>query len=203
MDVAVLIDVSQSMKESDRKQLNGIFDKIVDKLGVSPKGSHMAIITFGSDAKLIFTLAEKKYHNAETLKEKAKEAILFPPPKEGTRTDLAVDLAVKNVFTKGGDRAKFRNVMIIFTDGKFWIDLKWDDRPEIDFDNRTKTLEVRKNQKFDLVFVKVFLLEMQISALFCIHLSHGQRRFKIKFGLSLILKHSSWFTFLNLYQLLE
>ena len=105
----------------------------------------MAIITFGSDANLIFTFSDNKYHNAVALKKKAKEVIFSKPAKEGTRTDLAEDLALKEVFTPtGGERDKFRNVMIILTDGKFWI-LPDDTKAEVYFDFTTKTQEVKKS----------------------------------------------------------
>ena len=133
------------MDSEERKTLTVIFNKIVDKLRVSPTGSHMALITFGSDAKSSFTFADRNYHNADTIKAKAKEAISYVPKHDGTRTDLAEDLAVKDVFTRsGGDRPSFGNVMIILTDGKFWINETWDKRAEVDFDVTTGILKVIK-----------------------------------------------------------
>ncbi|XP_058963457.2 cartilage matrix protein-like [Pocillopora verrucosa] len=144
LDVAVLIDVSKSMDSEERDQLTDIFNKIVDKLGVSPTGSHMALITFGSDAKSSFTFADRNYHNADTIKAKAAEAISDLQKQDGTRTDLAEDLAVKDVFTsRGGDRPSFGNVMIILTDGKFWINETWDKRAEVDFNVTTGILKRR------------------------------------------------------------
>lgn len=143
LDVAVLIDVSKSMDKTERGKLKNFFNSIVEELRVSPDGTHMAIITFGSDANLIFTFSDNKYHNAVALKEKAGEEISFEPAKEGTRTDLAEELAVKEVFTpEGGDRDNFRNVMIILTDGKYWKHPK-DTKPEVDFNVTTKTLETK------------------------------------------------------------
>ncbi|XP_066018929.1 coadhesin-like [Pocillopora verrucosa] len=102
----------------ERKTLTDTFKKIVDKLRVSPTGSHMALITFGSEAKSSFTFADRNYHNADTLKAKAKEAISYVPKHDGTRTDLAEDLAVKDVFTRsGGDRPSFEQRVKIIVAG--------------------------------------------------------------------------------------
>ena len=129
----------------ERGQLTAIFNGTVDKLGVSPTGSHMALITFGSDAKSSFTFADRNYHNADTIKAKAAEAISYLQKQDGTRTDLAEELAVKDVFTsRGGDRPTSGNVMIILTDGKFWINDAWDKRAKVDFNVTTGILEVIK-----------------------------------------------------------
>ena len=157
------------MDSEERGQLTDIFNKIVDKLRVSPTGSHMALITFGSDAKSSFTFADRNYHNADTIKAKAAEAISYVPKHDGTRTDLAEDLAVKDVFTsRGGDRPSFGNVMIILTDGKFWINETWDKRAEIDFNVTTRNLKVIKcNIEFSIVQgLFQLMLGMLISALF-------------------------------------
>ena len=143
MDVAVLADISQSMKPNDREELADIFVAIVDKLRVSSSGSHVAVITFGPSATVINTFADSEYYDAGTLKERASYEILHDPGKDGTRTDLAEDLAVNEVFTeKGGDRTNVANVMLVFTDGKFWINKTWDKEPEIPLSQSTKALKV-------------------------------------------------------------
>ena len=157
------------MDSEERDQLTDIFKKIVDKLRVSPTGSHMALITFGSDANCSFTFADRNYHNANTIKAKAAEAISCVPKLDGTRTDLAEDLAVKDVFTsRGGDRPSLGNVMIILTDGIFWINKTWDKRAEVDFDVTTAILKVIKcGIEFSIVQgLFQLMLGMLISALF-------------------------------------
>ena len=143
------------MDSEERGQLTDIFNRTVDKLNVSSNGSHMAVITFGSNATSVFTFADTKYHDADTLKAKAAEAISYVPKHDGTRTDLAEDLAVKDVFTSsGGDRPSFGNAMIILTDGKFWINKTWDKRAEVGFNVTTRNLKVIKCN-IDLALFKV------------------------------------------------
>ena len=40
MDIAILADISQSMKKNDRHQMGEIINKLVDELGVSADGNH-------------------------------------------------------------------------------------------------------------------------------------------------------------------
>ena len=69
------------------------------------------------------------------------------PKLVGTRTDLALDLASKEVFTAaGGDRPEAKNILLVVTDGKPYIREK-DKKPFIPFETSTKALEV-KNAPF-------------------------------------------------------
>ena len=70
--------------------------------------------------------------------------VLIIPEKEGTRTDLAENLALTEVFTQeGGDRPSAMNVMLVITDGIPYI-AKWDKEPKIPFPELTAALEVIK-----------------------------------------------------------
>ena len=163
------------MDSKERGQLTDIFNRTVDKLNVSSNGSHMAVITFGSNATSVFTFADTKYLDADTLKAKAAEAISYVPKHDGTRTDLAEELAVKDVFTSsGGDRPSFGNAMIILTDGIFWINKTWDKRAKVDFNVTTRNLKVIKcNIEFSIVqgFVSANVRDVNISAI----LTHSSR----------------------------
>ena len=66
---------------------------------------------------MVFRFADSKYHDKNELLEKtANEPRRL---KLYTRTDLALKMAMDQLFTKaGGDRPDKPNVMIVFTDGR-------------------------------------------------------------------------------------
>ena len=76
----------------------------------------MGLITFDSNANLLFNFADAKYHDKEAAKQKISEINkLFYQ----TRTDKALILANDELFTTvGGDRPDKPNVLLVFTDGK-------------------------------------------------------------------------------------
>lgn len=89
----------------------------VDKFEVSEEGTHVGMISFNDDAELLFDFKDNRYHSNKQL----KKAIANIPLKLElqTRTDLALTLAKKKLFTKaGGDRSDVPNALVIFTDGK-------------------------------------------------------------------------------------
>ena len=143
--MAILIDTSRSMETSHRTQLNSILDQLIDKLGVSPEGNHFADITFDYDATLHHNFKDPLYYSKENLKSGLKNGNMHEAAGWGTRTDLAMELALKELFTReGGDRPEAKNVMVIVTDGKQKI-AKKDTRPLIPFQPTTKALEVSKS----------------------------------------------------------
>ncbi|XP_078360443.1 matrilin-1-like isoform X1 [Oculina patagonica] len=143
MDIAILGDISQSMKEADRHQLVDIVNALVDKLGVSAAANHFALVTFGDSATVHHNFSNTNYHNAKNVKSSVADALKVVPKREGTRTDLAENLALNDLFTReGGDRPNARNVMLIFTDGIPYI-ASWDKEPQIPFAKLTKDLEAK------------------------------------------------------------
>ncbi|XP_078354720.1 uncharacterized protein LOC144639299 isoform X1 [Oculina patagonica] len=142
LDIAILGDISKSMNDDQRSQLIQIILKLVDQLGISKKGNHFALVTFGPTADVHNNFANKKYYNRKSFKNLVDEEIRVVPEKWGTRTDLAENLAVTDLFTKrGGDRKNAKNVMLVFTDGEPFIG-EWDEKPFIPFSESTKALEV-------------------------------------------------------------
>ena len=143
MDLAILADISQSLSAEDLKQLRDIIHGLVDKVGVSESGNHLAIVTFGGNASVINNFANRTYYNASFLKRSVTEALRSNSKRDGTRTDMAQHRTVTELFTaKGGDRPSVRNIVLIFTDGKFYINKRWDRRPNITLLNTTRELEV-------------------------------------------------------------
>ncbi|XP_078360599.1 uncharacterized protein LOC144644910 [Oculina patagonica] len=143
MDIAILGDISQSMKEADRHQLVDIVNALVDKLGVSAAANHFGLVTFGDRATVHLNFSNTNYHNAKNVKSSVADALKVVPKREGTRTDLAENLALTELFTReGGDRPNARNVMLIFTDGIPYI-ARWDKEPQIPFAKLTEALEAK------------------------------------------------------------
>ena len=84
MDIAIVGDISRSMKTFHRHKLLRHIDRLIDELGVSPKGSHYGFITFDREAKVHNNFADPLYHNEENLKRKIREQIIYVPIKLGS-----------------------------------------------------------------------------------------------------------------------
>ena len=142
MDIAILADVSKSMTKPQRVQLTTLVHSLVDKVGVSSDGTHFAVVTFGNEAEVFNTFKDSTYHNKESLKSLMQQKFSYVPKAWGTRSDLALNLAVTKLFTpEGGDRSNARDVVLVFTDG-LPFKSKWDKKPWIPFILSTNTLEV-------------------------------------------------------------
>ena len=142
MDIAIVGDISKSMKKDHRDKLINLVKSLVDKKGISAEGNHIAIVTFGSQASIKTDFKDNKYYSTKSVKDKINKEFRQNPGKAGTRTDLVLNLALKNLFIPAaGDRPDAQNLMLIFTDGRPWIG-KWDDRKMIPFEDSTEALEV-------------------------------------------------------------
>ncbi|RMX59135.1 hypothetical protein pdam_00009824, partial [Pocillopora damicornis] len=123
MDVAIFGDISKSMKKQQRRKLS------------------CCSWHFANTADIHNKLNNKEYYDAGKLRKAVKEIFMVRPKKFGTRTDLALDLAAREVFTAaGGDIPKAKNVLIIVTDGKPHIP-KREKKTFIPFETSTKALE--------------------------------------------------------------
>ena len=142
LDIAIVADISRSMNADQREKLINFVDNVVDKLGVSSEGNHFSLTTFGSGATLHNTFKDPEYHSADKLKDQEDEQIRVVPTDWGTRTDLALDVTVNQLFTsQGGDRPGAQNIMLVLTDGKPLI-APDDKTPLVPFDESTKALKV-------------------------------------------------------------
>lgn len=144
MDIAILADISRSMGEDDRKDLIQVVHKLVDKLGVSETSNHFGFVTFAVNATLHSNFSNPFYYNADNLKSKVEKEVNFEPERDSTRTDLAMNLTLTELFSKdGGDRPNARNVLLVFTDGKpVYINTTWDDRQNISLLSFPEALKV-------------------------------------------------------------
>jgi len=143
MDIALVFDTSKSMEKWHRRQLSMFLDNLVDNMGVSSKGNHFATITFDIGTRIINKFKDSQYHNKMNLKARLRAAAHRAPRWWGTRTDLAMRLAVNSLFTpQGGDRPNAKNVMIIINEGKPLVSKK-DKVPWIGFAQSSKVIEAK------------------------------------------------------------
>ena len=146
MDVAIFGDISRSMRKQHRKQMISFIEGLLDKTLVSADGNHVALGTFGDSADVAIMFNEEVFQDTSNLKKAAKAMFMVRPKLVGTRTDLALDLASRKVFTAaGGERPEAKNILLVVTDGKPYIRKK-DKKPFIPFETSTKALEVIKRR---------------------------------------------------------
>ena len=144
MDIAILGDISRGMSVASRQDLIEAVNVLVDELGVSKTGNHFAFVTFAVNATLHVNFSNPFYYNASNLKSKVKKEVNVEPDRDSTRTDLAMQLTEKELFTRdGGHRAKAKSVLLLITDGNpVYRNKTWDTRPKILTSNITKLLQV-------------------------------------------------------------
>ena len=143
MDIAVLVDTSKSMTKEQRSILAKLIYRFIDKYPVSPKGNHYAFMTFDRYARIHNKFNNQGRYNQKALKGLIEEKIRISKRlKWGTRSDIALYRAAKELFTKeGGDRADAQNILLVFTDGLQRI-AKRDKEPFKNFSQSTEKLEV-------------------------------------------------------------
>nr|XP_058959503.1 von Willebrand factor A domain-containing protein 1-like [Pocillopora verrucosa] len=141
LDIAILADVSRSMNFRQRRAKIKLIDDLVEKKGVSPSGNHFALITFAKDVVIESDFNNKSNYEEDKLKHFVQKTVYVKPKAWGTRTDLAMDLAAKELFTEQrGDRPGAKNIIILFTDGKPFKSRR-DKRRVIPFKDSIKVLE--------------------------------------------------------------
>lgn len=142
LDIAILQDITRVAGKEQRKKNIKIIDELLEKKGVSPSGNHFAIITFAMEVVIQSKFNDESYYEEDKLKDLVQKKLGVGPKAWGRRTDLAMDLAAKELFSEqGGDRPDAKNVLVMFTDGKP-VKTKWDERPDIPFEDFLEALEV-------------------------------------------------------------
>ena len=92
---------------------------MINRVGVSSKGNHFGLITFGNWAWRYSLFNQAKYQNIGNLRELVRLKIKNIAKEWGTRTDVALKLARDDLFdSKKGDRKDAANLLFLFTDGK-------------------------------------------------------------------------------------
>ena len=102
----------------DVLQMNGFVSQLLPQLNISSEGTHIAIIIFGVQARVVVGLNEAKFHSVEVLDRFMQHEISNRRAKR-TRIDRALVEAHEKIFNENfGDRLRFPNVLVLFTDGK-------------------------------------------------------------------------------------
>ena len=125
LDVSLVIDGSISVGSEDFKKSLEFLSEFVGHLSVSPEGTHVGAIVYGSTATVKFNLAKSEYHTLSKLQEAIKA---FDFPGGGTRTDVAMQLAASGIFSSAaGDRVDAGNVLVVVTAGNTNGDVPFED----------------------------------------------------------------------------
>lgn len=115
LDVGLVIDGSISVGSENFKKSQEFLSELVGHLSVSPEGTHVGAIVYGSTATVKFNLAKSEYHTLSKLQAAIKA---FDFPGGGTRTDVAMQLAASGIFSPAaGDRVDAGNVLVVVTAG--------------------------------------------------------------------------------------
>ncbi|XP_068686100.1 uncharacterized protein [Montipora foliosa] len=116
LDLGLVIDSSDSIHLENYQLCLDFVSNLTTSFMVSKSATHFGAIVFSSTPILQFNFADARYYKRERLREAIKN---FTHIAEGTRTDLALSLASKELFSiQGGDRPSVPNVLIVITDGR-------------------------------------------------------------------------------------
>ena len=118
MDLAIVIDQTKSVGEENYDKMMESIRMLISKYKVGPDNDHVAIVTFAGQAKVRANLDDPKYHSISGLNDLITEMEHNDVLGSPTRTDIALDLVNKEVFTEAnGDRPDSPDILIVFTDG--------------------------------------------------------------------------------------
>ncbi|XP_078354722.1 uncharacterized protein LOC144639299 isoform X2 [Oculina patagonica] len=118
LDIAILGDRSRSLKQADLATFRRVVVDMVTRVGVSSKGNHFGIVTFGPGSVSHNNFKDIQYHNKANLLELVRTKFKSIANKVGTRMDMALKLARDKLFVDGnGDRTDAANLLFLFTDG--------------------------------------------------------------------------------------
>ena len=112
VDLGFLIDVSGSVKRQFSKMLD-LIKRIVDDFGISQSGTHAGAVVFSDFARVVIKFND--YFDVSSFK---KALDVLPTPRGGTRIDIALQLAHRDLFSmKAKARDGVPKVLIMLTDG--------------------------------------------------------------------------------------
>lgn len=115
MDVAVIMDRSGSVGKNNFEKAKEFVISLVHKLQISSHGTRIGIIPYHSEAQLAVKFADVAHQTPDAMTKLIKG---IPYTSGMTRTDRAIELANKQLFTDaGGQRSDKPNVLIVMTDG--------------------------------------------------------------------------------------
>ena len=109
-DVAIILDYATT--PDNITQISAFATSIIDELDISPSGVHVALITYGENARIVLTFNELQ--DKQDSRDKLKRLISTLQPMSGTpRIDRALQAAEKKLFTtEAGSRPGVPKVTI-------------------------------------------------------------------------------------------
>ncbi|XP_018117857.1 matrilin-3 [Xenopus laevis] len=117
MDLVFIIDSSRSVRPQEFEKVKIFLSDMIETLDTGEYATRVAVVNYASTVKTEFYL--KTYFNKAEMK---KAVSMISPLSTGTMTGLAIQTAIKEVFTEeaGSRRAALRipKVAIIVTDGR-------------------------------------------------------------------------------------
>ncbi|XP_001640962.2 collagen alpha-1(XII) chain isoform X1 [Nematostella vectensis] len=117
VDLGFLIDSSASIGYQNFKSVRKMVDRIINVFTISPKQTHVAIITISDRPAhvLRFNTLQGADLNSASVR-RVVDNLRFTRDK--TRIDLALRMAHKEMFSKlGGGRKHAQKILVVFTDG--------------------------------------------------------------------------------------
>ena len=116
LDIGLIVDASDSVTPENFNVCLQFISNLTDDFQVSSNGTHFGAIVYSSTPQLEFTFADSQYYEPSALKAKI---MTFSRVAEGTRTDLALEMANSYLFSViGGARDIKPNILIVITDGQ-------------------------------------------------------------------------------------
>jgi hypothetical protein len=113
VDIAVILDGSQSLSEKDFEKLKNFVKSVVDKYGVSQSGPHIAVVEFSKEPTIAVRLDD--HFEAANLKRAIDN--IKPSGNLQVRTDEALRIVMNEVFSlKSGARPSVPKIVILVTD---------------------------------------------------------------------------------------
>ncbi|XP_071095868.1 uncharacterized protein [Haliotis cracherodii] len=113
LDVTFLVDSSGSIGSSDFSVMLGFLQQVVEGLGVSRAGTHVAIVRFSSSPQVVFRLNE--YYDTDDIVRNIHRIFYVGG---STNTAGGIDEMMSSVFTtSNGMRSQASKLVILLTDG--------------------------------------------------------------------------------------
>ena len=137
--MAFIVDKTKSLGVPNFLLLKGFLLELVAAMHIGPDATHTAIITFSRRPKVLSNFADTKLYSNEAVHQFIANIPVFLGDR--TFTDKALLAAADRLFVeRAGDRPKYPNVLILFTDGRTNPNSK-------PFSEITAKLRVRLKQK--------------------------------------------------------
>ena len=167
MDVAFIVDKTKSLRKPNFLLLKGFLLELIAAMDIGPNATHTAIMTFSRKPDILSNFANTKFYSNEAV----YQLIANIPDNLGTGTfiDRALLAAEDKFFNEEkGDRPKYPNVLVLFTDGKTNSKSK-------KFSEITPKLKVRSKHKLLAIYKISFNRYCQRQEVYIIIICNGNR----------------------------